>query len=402
VKDKVLRLSAGHRKAAVRTLAAALLLQVSVLPAELTSQQAEAFDSLIEVPVPALEKFEQAIQDQLLEQRANLDGLASRSDAPRLELMEVYGKTGQLYFLYELNEAALSCFINARTLAPKDFRWHYYIGVVYTRGGDADRAIESLERALRLRPQSIPAHIRLGLLQLDRGDVDAAEQNFRAVLETNSDIAAAYHGLGMVALRRGDPEVAIQHLSKALELQPGATTIHQQLGLAYRELGDLDRARYHLQLNEHDLVMFPDPLVFQLTSLIRGGRFYIRLGNEALAEGRLAEAIRAFQEAVARNPEERLAHYNLGQALLQAGRPEEAIQELQRALEIDPGFRHSASRHASRKQRLTSSGLRRSTPRIVKPGCSGPWPWGEPAARVRLSSNSRPSAPSIQTMSGFS
>jgi len=152
-------------------------------------------------------------------------------------------------------------------------------------------------------------------------------------------MAAAYHGLGMAALRRGDPETAIQNLDRALELQPGATTIHQQLGLAYRELGDLDKARYHLQLNEHDLVLFPDPLVFGLNGMIRGGRFLIKLGNEALAEGRLEEAIEAFREAVARNPDERLGHYNLGQALLQARQFDEAIQFFERAIEIDPSFR---------------------------------------------------------------
>ena len=320
-------------------LVLALMVQIVALTGVVSSQEPDAFDALVEVPTPALDRFERAIQQQLLGQRATLDEMASRADVPRLELMEAFGKTGQLYFLYELYEAAQACFINARTLAPRDFRWHYYIGVIYSRQGEAAKAVESLERAVPLRPQSIPAQTRLGLLKLDQGEIDAAEQHFQAVLEINSDMAIAYHGLGMIELRRGNPEKAIELLDRALELQPSATTIHQQLGMAYRELGDLDRARYHLQLNEHDLVMFPDPLVFRLAGQIQGARFFIKLGNEALDEGRLGEAIEAFREAVARDPEEKLAQYKLAQALLRAGQLEEAIQHLERAIEIDPEFR---------------------------------------------------------------
>ena len=335
----VLNRSWNHRSLAPGLLAIAVLVQLVTLTGALSSQEPDAFDALIEVPSPALDSFEKAIQEQLRGQRATLDEMASRADVPRLELMEAYGKTGQLYFLYELYEAAQACFINARTLAPRDFRWHYYIGVIYGRQGEAAKAVESLERAVPLRPQSIPAQARLGLLKLDQGEVDAAEQHFEDILETNSETAVAYHGLGMVELRRGNPEKAIELLDRALELQPKATIIHQQLGMAYRELGDLDRARYHLQLNEHDLVVFPDPLVFRLSGQIQGSRFYIKLGNEALKAGRLAQAINDFGEAVARDPGEKLAHYNLGQALLQAGRFDEAIQHFERAIEIDPEFR---------------------------------------------------------------
>ena len=339
MKQRALRQFSSGRRGVSRWLGVTILVQLVVLSGVLSGQQPSAPDALVPVPVPVLDKFERANQEQLLEQRADLDDLVARENVPRLELMEAFGKTGQLYFLYELNEAAQPCFINARTLAPRDFRWHYYLGVVYTRTGDAEQAVASLERAIPLRPQSIPARLRLGLLELDMEDVTAAEQQFLAVLEIDPESAAAYYGLGIVDLRRGDPESAIQKLDRALELQPGATTIHQQLGLAYREVGDLDKARFHLQLNEHDLVMFPDPLVFRLNGMFRGGRVFMRLGNEALEEGRLGEAIEAFQEAIAQNHDLRLAHYNLGQALLQARRLEEASQHLRRATEIDPDFR---------------------------------------------------------------
>ena len=62
------------------------------------------------------------------------------------------------------------------------------------------------------------------------------------------------------------------------------------------------------------------------------------LGMILLNQGRLAQALARFGEAVRSNPGYEDAHYNLGLALEQEGRWRQAIEQYQKALEIDPSY----------------------------------------------------------------
>jgi tetratricopeptide (TPR) repeat protein len=322
-------------RAALLTTYALAILSAAAVPAQ------DEYDrsTLVAVPVPAIDRLEKPIQEQLAEQRAGLEELLSKPDTARLDLMRGYGGIGQLYYLYELWEAAEVCFENALALAPRDFRWHYYLGVMYSRQGEADKAVAALDKAVELRPESIPARIRLGRLKFEQGETEEAEEQFLEVLEVDAEQAAAYNELGRIAQQRGEVEKAIELYKRALELQPEADLIHQQLGTAYRDAGDMDKAREHMRLNKQGPVIFPDPLIYGLTALTRSARFYLKLGNERLSEGRLTEAEEAFREAISRDPEDKLAHYNLGLTLLGLERREEAVESFERALEIDPDYR---------------------------------------------------------------
>lgn len=334
------RSSAGRHsfRAALVVIVSGLIAAFS-WPLALTSQVTPGDPELDSVPEPVLDNFEPVIQEQLHQRRAELDTVVARGGAERLELMELYGAMGELYFLYQLWEPAEACFRNARRLAPRDFRWPYFLGVIFSRQGDLESAIAELEAAEELRPQSVPARIRLGRLYFEVGNLQRAEEEFRQAVELDPDAAAAHHGLGRVAQDRGDPRTAIVHYERALELQPAATSIHGQLGISYRDLGDRGKARYHVQLNKYDPVKFADPLVFSLSGMVEGAHFFIRMGSDLLEEGNLAGAIAAFREAVARDPEDKLAQYNLGVSLLEAGETETAFEHLQRAAELDPNFR---------------------------------------------------------------
>lgn len=61
-------------------------------------------------------------------------------------------------------------------------------------------------------------------------------------------------------------------------------------------------------------------------------------GVQYLVTGRPQGAIRAFEEALALEPRDRI-YANLGEAYLEAGRPTEARQALDRALVLDPRLR---------------------------------------------------------------
>ena len=58
--------------------------------------------------------------------------------------------------------------------------------------------------------------------------------------------------------------------------------------------------------------------------------------NQLLREGKLEEAIAAYQSAIRQNPDSYLAYHNLGETLEKLGRWQEAVDAYQRAVELKP------------------------------------------------------------------
>jgi tetratricopeptide (TPR) repeat protein len=293
---------------------------------------------LEEVPRSDLAALSEESREQLLEARERLDAALGASSADGSELGALFGRMGQLYYLYELFVPAGACFENARRLQPGDYRWPYFLGAIATARGEVDRAVELLSEAEALAPEDTATHLRLGRLYLDRDELPAAEGHLARALELDSESAAAHEGLGRIAGARGDHATALAHFSEALRLQPTATSLHHSLGMIYRELGDLDLARSHLQQNRHHPVVMRDPLVNQLALEGRGPRRYLEVGQEALERGNYETAATAFRQVVARSPEDPRGRYNLALALAGQGKVAEGIEQLRVALDLDPDY----------------------------------------------------------------
>ena len=65
---------------------------------------------------------------------------------------------------------------------------------------------------------------------------------------------------------------------------------------------------------------------------------YFEQGNQLKQEGKLAEAIAAYEAALRNNTDDAFCHYQLGEALLQTGQTEAAIDRLQTSIRLNPNF----------------------------------------------------------------
>ncbi|MBL8532068.1 MAG: sulfotransferase [Hyphomonadaceae bacterium] len=152
-----------------------------------------------------------------------------------------------------------------------------------------------------------------------RQDFPAAEQAARAVLALRAEDPDAHQILGVLALQRGYPARAYQHLQRAANAAPSQPQIFNLLGVAARQLDDLEQAR----------------AAFSRAGALGLSDGWRNLGELASAEGRVSEALAAFEKAVALAPNSVPANAALALALERRHDLARAKTHAERALRAD-------------------------------------------------------------------
>jgi len=150
-------------------------------------------------------------------------------------------------------------------------------------------------RAVAVNPAYDSAYTTLGTILVARDDARDAEQAFREAMRLAPARPAAAANLGALYARARRYEEALPLLRAAWAKQPDTQWIRANLGQALRDRG-----------------------------IVLAG------------QGRLAEAVELFQEALRVTPEDADVHRNLGLALWQQGRRDEAGPHLERAVALKP------------------------------------------------------------------
>ncbi|HUG43017.1 MAG TPA: tetratricopeptide repeat protein [Acidobacteriota bacterium] len=295
-------------------------------------------------PLPSLrlEGLEIAVQEQLRAVRDELQAIRTDPAATKSQLAEAYGGLGQLLHAYVMFDAAEDCYYNARELAPGEFRWNYYLGVVLERQGHWNEASEALLAALSIRPESIPVLVRLGESFLQIGDLQRAEEYYSKAVSLESSAAAAHFGLGQVKILERKYAAAVDHLEAALAHAPQANLIHYSLGMAYRGAGDMENAQRHLSRRGSVGVGPADPLIDELHQLAAGEIVANLRGHRAFNARRYQDAVNEFRRAVTAAPESSRARTNLAASLAEVGRMDEAMVEFRNAIELNPAGAETA------------------------------------------------------------
>lgn len=292
--------------------------------------------ALQQVPEPDLSPLEPAVADQLTAVRGTAEAVIGDPGKPAAERSDAYGDLGRVYHAYGLLEPARVAYRNAEALAPGDFRWPYYLGLLHQERGEHEAAGAAYDRVLELLPHALPALVHRGEVALALDRPDEAEDYLLRALSTEPASPSVRAVLGQVALSRRDYRRAAELLEAALEALPAANRLHYPLALAYRGLGDEARAREHMALRGEVGARPPDPLLDELEALKQGERVHVVRGATAFRAGRYAEATEAFGAAVMANPKSIPARVNLAAALSALGRTEQAARELRMAIEIEP------------------------------------------------------------------
>ena len=288
------------------------------------------------VSLPDLSSMAEPVQAQMHAARSSLAARLENPGTPPTDLGAAYGELGMLFMAAAYLDAARSCFINARTLAPTDIRWPYYLGRLFQAQGPLDSAVASFERVIELNPNDVAALVLLGDVHLAQGGAEEAETYFARALALQPGLAAARFGVGRAALARRDYARAVKQLEEALALDPPATSIRYPLAMAYRGLGDSETAEMHLRLQGDIETPTPDPLKQALDELLESPNAYNIRGGRALEVGNYPLAADYFRRGLALAPDDPSLHHRLGTALFQMGDARGATEQFEQVVRTAP------------------------------------------------------------------
>lgn len=248
------------------------------------------------------------------------------------------GDLAALLHAHRQTRAAAALYRRAEGLSGGEFRWTYLLGVAEQANGSSREAEAAFRRALAKRRYG-PAAIRLGELLAEEGKLEPALESMRAAQGSEGSEAAAAYGLGRVLLDLGEAAEALGPLQRAVELAPQSGAARYALGSAMRAAGDEGAASRWLGSAEGSDRLKPDlddPVLAAVQELAANEHHFLNLGKSLEAQGRVGEAVRAYERALAISPRFVSAHANLVGAYGRMGDDAKAESHYNAALSIDP------------------------------------------------------------------
>ena len=286
---------------------------------------------LVRRPVDAAEVFRQLVAAQPHNESARHNlGLSLHESGRYTEAIEVLRPLADntkpdsdvLSLIADAYEAkqqtphALSTLQKAVELYPREERHYIGLAELCSRHGAYDLGLEILSVGTKNIPGSSRIPTMRGVIQAQVGRYEEAEAAFQRAAQLSPDPEPATLGLTVAMQQTGRLAESIELLRKQVEKNPTDATTQLMLGQALIKNGaepgeeDFDEARAAM-LRSVEL----DPKV--AAARVELGKLYLKSAD-------LDNSIAHFQQALALDPSERTATYQLMVALRKAGRPQEA------------------------------------------------------------------------------
>jgi tetratricopeptide (TPR) repeat protein len=178
-------------------------------------------------------------------------------------------------------------------------------GIAASQANNHDGAIAAFTRAAEINPNCFDCFYNIGYMQSQKKDYDQAEVAYKKAIELKADYAEAYNGLAN-----------IYNLQRKFDLAAEASTKASELAGAGAAAGGAGGGNADAMYNQG-----------------------VILWNA----GKIADAKKQFEAAVAANPNHAEAHYQLGMALVNENNLNGAATEFDTYLKLAPNGPNAAT-----------------------------------------------------------
>ncbi|GAB4370542.1 MAG: hypothetical protein Kow00121_11330 [Elainellaceae cyanobacterium] len=311
------------------------------------------------------------------------------------ENAQIHHKLGDLLNQQEQWQQAVTAFERAIALNP-EFSWsHNNLGDALLHLERWQEAADAYRRAIALNPEFHWSHYNLAEALAKLEEWDGAIEGYRKALELDENLPYVQQKIGDALHHRAKADLnsALGYYQRAIQLNPGDTDIYHktleirpkdaalylELANALVQSNELDEAivvyqmGLQLQPNNADLLLNLQkalrqiqtppgaqhiqqflPPVTNTPSTTEIDQFdrandssfeidpdwnsYHELGDELQLQGRLNEALEAYQQAIERNPLHSWSFHNLGDTYLKLEEWSSAIAAYDKAIALNPNY----------------------------------------------------------------
>lgn len=289
---------------------------------------------------------------------------------------EAFGNLGVAYYYLGRYDEALREALQAVVLSPDEINWRLNLGAIYTRKGNHEGAARAYGAAVdiaRSLPEQTRYQLRNALMGLGRaselsGSYDQALDAYEEALVFGPDDVALLTGVGNIYFRQGRLDEAEASYHRTLAQDSTHAVARYNMALVYSRTGRYDEAFRLLAENpvldrrlERDLegstVSAVDRSQARSIAAYRarfgrmggppspGSRLdrspppYVHVrGLTYYEQGAYAEAMQAFEEALAEDPGLAEAHLYIGNIYALQDRQAEAVGAYETAIAVDTRF----------------------------------------------------------------
>lgn len=295
----------------------------------------------------ALQRADQVNESIMLLRRA----AAADSGNP-----DILANLGMALCQAERAKEAVPILQRAVSLAPANPTTHENLAAAFIQLSQFTDAVSQLRAALKDAPDVPQLHYNLGLaLKMEDDEADAIPE-FEVAEKLNPSAAEPPYALGLLYLQAGRYADAERELSVSLRLQPQNGDGWATLGSVESHLNRLPQAVSALREAIRQRPGQPDPHLTLAAVLVRQNEPALAAAerkqaadlmranmnrqraevatnsaNDLLRQGKVADAIAEFRDALSFDPNDSEAHIGLANALQRNGNVAEAAQERQKA-----------------------------------------------------------------------
>lgn len=163
-----------------------------------------------------------------------------RSSRPFRELGRLMLKTNEM-------ANALRCFQKAIEMNRLDVTSYHYLGQIFYRQGEIDKAIGFFAQAMEISPRHADRAIKFARLLAKKGNKAEIEKVLRLILKNNGNDIDMLEDIAELAAEQGLAHVAIKCYRTLIKDQPDNLLLYKKLGIMLQKSGSLNDAILHLE-----------------------------------------------------------------------------------------------------------------------------------------------------------